>query len=76
MRVALIFLAIAILGAAAFFARSDYWIVPHINRWQANLLGDNKYFPVLTVFILALPPLFLIAVITRLLQHKKSNTSH
>lgn len=56
-------LAVVILGTAAFMARSDWWIVPSINRWQAGLLGNNQYFPVLTVFILALPPLLLMALV-------------
>ncbi len=58
-----LFLAMAILGTAAFMARSDWWIVPSINRWQAGILGKNQYFPALTVFILALPPLLLLALI-------------
>ena len=58
-----LFLAMAILGTAAFMARSDWWIVPSINRWQAGILGKNQYFPALSVFILALPPLLLLALI-------------
>ena len=66
-------MAIIILGAAAFMARSDFWIVPSINRWQAKMMGDNQYFPVLTVFIIALPPLLLIAFIKWLVRKKKNS---
>ena len=55
--------AIAVIGTAAFLARSDYWIVPSINRWQAKQLGDQQYFPAFTVFILAIPPLLLLALV-------------
>lgn len=63
-------LAMAILGTAAFMARSDWWIVPAINRWQAGLLGKNQYFPALTVFILAIPPLLLLALVNRFWKKK------
>ena len=56
-------LAMAILGTAAFMAKSEWWIVSSINRWQAGILGDNQYFPALTIFILAIPPLLLLALI-------------
>jgi hypothetical protein len=67
-------LALAILGTAAFMAKSDFWIVPDINRWQATITGDNKYFPALTVFILALPPLLLLAGIKKLSDRAKKKT--
>ncbi len=67
-------LAILILFTAAFMARSEWWIVPDINRWQAGILGDRQYFPVLTAFILALPPLLILAIIKLLLD--KSGKSH
>lgn len=66
-------LAMAILVTSAFLAKSNFWIVPSINRWQADLLGENKYFPVLTVFILALPVLLLLAVIKLLSDRLKKN---
>ena len=66
-------LALAILGTAAFMARSDWWIVPGINRWQAGLLGHNQYFPALTVLILALPPLLVLAVINWYWRSKNPN---
>ncbi len=66
-------LAMAILVISAFLAKSNFWIVPSINNWQADLLGENKYFPVLTVFILALPVLLLLAVIKLLSDRLKKN---
>lgn len=76
MRILFTFLAMAILGTAAFLARSDYWIVPEINHWQARMLGANKYFPALTVFILALPPLLMLAIAKLWLQKRKSPVNH
>lgn len=66
-------LAMAILATAAFMARSDWWIVPAINRWQAGLLGKYQYFPALTVFILALPPLLLLALVNWIWKKKRKH---
>ncbi len=73
MKTVLFLLALLIIGAAAFMARSDWWIVPDINRWQANILGENRYFPMLTVFILAIPPLLVLALLKIALTKKKRN---
>ncbi len=55
--------AFAILAAATAVTLSNSWIVPGINLWQTKLVGDNSYFPALTIFILALPPLLLLLAI-------------
>jgi hypothetical protein len=51
---------ILILCFATWLTLTNRWIVPSINKWQAGLMGDTKYFPALTIFILALPPLLLL----------------
>ena len=71
MKSVLFLLGVATLFTAAFMARSDWWIVPDINRWQARIMGDRQYFPVLTAFILALPPLLLLALIKKISEKAK-----
>lgn len=66
-------LAMASLGTAAFMARSDWWIVPDINRWQAGLMGGNRYSPTLTAFILALPVLLILALLQWWWKKKEQN---
>jgi hypothetical protein len=56
-------LAFAILIIAAWLTLSHQPITDKINTWQAEMMGDNKFFPVLTIFILAFPPLLLLLVI-------------
>lgn len=73
MKTILFLLAVATLFTAAFMARSDWWIVPDINRWQANTLGGNYYSPTLTAFILALPVLLLLALVQWSLKKKKTS---
>ena len=71
MKKILFLLAMAALGTGAFLARSDIWIVPDINRWQASVTGDNQYFPVLTAFILVLPVLLLVLLVSFLIKKKQ-----
>lgn len=71
MKTFLFLLSLAALGTGAFLARSDIWIAPDINRWQASVIGENRYFPVLTAFILALPVLLLVFLLTLLTRNKK-----
>jgi len=56
-------IAIGLLIAAASltFAGHPYTIT--VNSWQAKIMGDNEYFPVLTIFLLALPPLLALLLI-------------
>ncbi len=63
-------LPFVLLALAAYLTFSNSWVVPGINRWQAKLMGDNKYFPALTIFILVLPPLLVLAVVKWWLQKK------
>lgn len=60
-----------ILGFSGYITFSNSWLAPDINRWQAGMMGDNKYFPALTMFILALPPLLVLAAVKWWL-HRKS----
>lgn len=61
-------LALLILVAATYCTLSESWIAPRINAWQAKIMGDNDFFPALTIFIMALPPLLVLAAIKLLLQ--------
>jgi hypothetical protein len=56
-------IAFGLLIAAAYLTFTQHHFAIAINLWQAKLMGDNKYFPVLTVFLLALPPLVLLLLI-------------
>lgn len=64
-------LPFAILAAACYITLSNSWIAPSINKWQAGMMGDNKYFPVLTIFILSLPPLLLLFLAKWLTTRKR-----
>jgi hypothetical protein len=57
--------AILILAASTFITLSGTWIAPAISRWQADIMGDGQYFPALTIFVLAIPPLLLLLLIKR-----------
>ncbi len=61
-------LSIVVIIAATAITFSNTWPSGEINLWQVKLTGDNKYFPVLTIFIIALPPLLVLVVIKKLLQ--------
>lgn len=46
-----------------------------INRWQSDMMGDHKYFPALTIFIMAIPPLLLLLALKKILYMKVSQKS-
>ncbi|MEQ1676075.1 MAG: hypothetical protein ABL876_05225 [Chitinophagaceae bacterium] len=53
-------LAIGLVIVAAWLTFSEQPLANRVNLWQANLLSDNTYYPALTIFILALPPLIVL----------------
>ena len=54
-------IAIGILIAAAWLTFSHHPLANRISLWQAGLMGGKGgYFPALTIFLLALPPLLLL----------------
>lgn len=55
--------AILILIAAVYCTFSNTWPVLQVNQWQAKVMDDNRYFPVLTIFLMALPPLLILLLI-------------
>jgi hypothetical protein len=57
-------IAIGLLIIATYLTFSHHPIANSISRWQANLINEkNKYYPVLTICLLALPPLFILMLI-------------
>lgn len=55
--------AFALLIAATYLTFTHHHFAATINMWQTKMMGDNKYFPVLTILLLALPPLLLLLLI-------------
>jgi hypothetical protein len=54
-------LAVGILIMATYLTLSHHPLADRVSRWQGDAMNDkNKYFPVLTIFLLALPPLLLL----------------
>lgn len=64
-------LAILTLIAATYLAFSSNPIASIINYWQTKLNGDNKYYPSLTVFLIAIPPLIVLLFVKSILKKKK-----
>jgi hypothetical protein len=70
--------AIGILIVATFLTFSQHPLANRISLWQSDLIHDkDKYYPVLTIFLIALPPLlFLLPVktgILKIINRKKEN---
>ncbi len=63
-------LAIGVLVVAVWLTVSQHPITYKINSWQAAMMGDNKYFPALTICMLALPPLVILLAIKKMLLLK------
>jgi hypothetical protein len=54
-------IAFGLLVAATYLTFSQHPIANSISSWQSNLVGEeNKYYPALTICLLALPPLLLL----------------
>lgn len=62
-----------LLVIATYLTFSNSWIVPEINKWQAKIIGGNKFFPALTIFIIVLPPLLVLVFLKLWLQKKPGN---
>jgi hypothetical protein len=62
-----------IIAISVYITLSNRWIAPGINQWQAGMMNDQKYFPVLTAFIIALPALILLLLIKYLLDRRSKN---
>ncbi|NOT92367.1 hypothetical protein [Ferruginibacter sp.] len=56
-------IAFGLLIAAVYLTLSGHNMAVKINLWQGKVMGDDKYFPVLTIFFLALPPLLLLLLV-------------
>jgi hypothetical protein len=56
-------LALAIICLATYLTLSQSALAVKINIWQAKMMGDAEYFPALTIFLLAIPPLLLLMLI-------------
>jgi hypothetical protein len=65
--------SIIVLSVATWLTLSHHPISDKINAWQAEMMGDNKYFPALTIFLLALPPLLLLLGIKKNLLYRAKN---
>jgi hypothetical protein len=56
-------IAFGLLIATTYLTFTQHQFAITINLWQAKMMGDNKYFPVLTIFLLALPPLLILLAV-------------
>lgn len=56
-------IAIGLLIAATSLTFAGHPYAITVNRWQEKAMGDNEYFPVLSIFLLALPPLLALLLI-------------
>ena len=65
-------LGFLVLAVATWITLSGQPIANRINTWQANMMGDNKYFPALTIFMIALPPLVLLALVKLVMMRKST----
>jgi len=60
-------MAFALLIAATYLTLTHHPFAVTLNKWQANMMGDNKYFPALTIFLLALPQLLFLLLLKMVL---------
>lgn len=61
-------IAFGLLIVATWLTLSGHPLAISINRWQAKQLQDgHDYFPVLTIFVLALSPLLVLLLLKLLL---------
>lgn len=68
-------LAFGILIVATWLTFSGHPLATQVNRWQMKQMqNSHDYFPVLTIFVLALPPL-LVLLVSKFLILKGSGKS-
>lgn len=59
--------SVIIIAVAVYLTESGSAWAKKISLWQAGIMGNGTYFPFLTVFIMALPPLLLLMIIKKML---------
>jgi hypothetical protein len=65
-------LIFAILLISVYLTISGKWIAKDINFWQTTVLGNGKYFPILTIACLFVPPAMILLFIKYFLTQKKT----
>ncbi len=66
-------IAFLILGVSTYISLSGHHLGMAINRWQASIIGGGSYFPALTIFVFAIPPLLVLALIKFAVTEKKKS---
>lgn len=66
----IVYLTFIMLIGSAFLAFSNEWLAKDINLWQMQFLGENKCYPIITVFCLFVPPMLILLPIKLLIKNK------
>ena len=66
-------IALFFIGAGLYLSFSGKWIVKYINLWQMEMNGGGSYYPALTAFIIAIPPLLVLLLLKKISEKIKRN---
>ncbi len=68
----IIYLTLALLILCSYLAFANTWIAADINNWQMTVLKQPKFYPILTIAIMFIPPM-LVVLPLKLYLSKKLN---
>lgn len=56
----IVFLTFALLILSVYLAFTSKWLANDINEMQMRWMGDDKFYPVLTMGLLFIPPMLIL----------------
>ena len=66
----IVYLTFIILILSAYFTFTNSWLAKYINLWQIKLIGDNKIYPILTMFCLFVLPMLILLPLKLFIKKK------
>ena len=66
----IIYLTFIILIGSAYLAFTNRWLAKDINVWQMQFIGENKIYPIVTMFCLFVPPMLILLHIKMMIKNK------
>jgi len=56
----IVYLTFSILIISVYLSFTGTWMASDINKWQITIMGENKFYPIITAGILFIPPMLIL----------------
>lgn len=66
----IVYFTFIILILSAYLTFTNSWLAKDINLWQMKLIGENKFYPILTMFCLFILPMLVLLPLKLFIKKK------